>query len=390
MLNYRHLYYFWTVAKTGGIARAGERLNLTPQTISGQIGELERTLGTELFARAGRRLRLTAAGKRALSQAEEIFHLGQELETSLRHPDASEDRVFKVGIADVVPKALAYQLLAPVLALPDPMRLLCHEDKLERLFAELSVNTLDLVIADRRLPPEVGVKAYSHALGRCTTVFHASTALADQYRAGFPKTLDGAPMLVPGGGAALRGALDRWFADTGISPRIVGEFDDTALMKAFGQAGVGVFPSAVVMAERLAQEVDFFSIGTNDLTQYTLAVDRGNRKVAHLYNSLHPAVLRMIKQVVDVGKANNVRVCVCGEMASEPANMPVFLGLELDELSMTPQSLPAVKEMIRGLSFSESRAFSDRIMEATSIDEVASIMDAFVYPEEIDIEDASA
>ncbi len=141
-------------------------------------------------------------------------------------------------------------------------------------------------------------------------------------------------------------------------------------------------PSAVVMADRLAREVDFFSIGTNDLTQYTLAIDRGNRKVAHLYNSLHPAVLRMIKHVVDVGKANDVRVCICGEMASEPAIMPVLLGLELDELSMTPQSLPAVKEMVRGLSFSESRKFAEKIMEATSLDEVAAIMDDFVYPEE--------
>ena len=143
-------------------------------------------------------------------------------------------------------------------------------------------------------------------------------------------------------------------------------------------------PSAVIMAERLAQEVDFFSIGTNDLTQYTLAIDRGNQKVAHLYNSLHPAVLRMIKQVVEVGKANDVRVCICGEMASEPANMPVLLGLELDELSMTPQSLPAVKEMIRGLSFSESKKFAAKVMEATSVAEVTSMMDSFVYPAEVE------
>ena len=143
-------------------------------------------------------------------------------------------------------------------------------------------------------------------------------------------------------------------------------------------------PSAVIMAERLAQEVDFFSIGTNDLTQYTLAIDRGNQKVAHLYNSLHPAVLRMIQQVVEVGKANDVRVCICGEMASEPANMPVLLGLELDELSMTPQSLPAVKEMIRGLSFSESKKFAAKVMEATSVAEVTSMMDAFVYPAEVE------
>lgn len=139
-------------------------------------------------------------------------------------------------------------------------------------------------------------------------------------------------------------------------------------------------PSAVMMADRLAQEVDFFSIGTNDLTQYTLAIDRGNRKVAHLYNSLHPAVLRMIRRVVDVGKAHDVRVCICGEMASEPANMPVLLGLELDELSMTPQSLPAVKEMIRGLSFSESRKFADKILLESSQGAVNAMMESFDYP----------
>jgi len=149
-------------------------------------------------------------------------------------------------------------------------------------------------------------------------------------------------------------------------------------------------PSAVVMAERLADEVDFFSIGTNDLTQYTLAIDRGNRKVAHLYNSLHPAVLRLIKQVVEVGKKHDVKVCICGEMASEPANMPVLLGLELDELSMTPQSLPMVKEMVRGLSFSESRKFAAKVLAETTVGGVASMMDAFVYPEENENGTASA
>jgi LysR family transcriptional activator of nhaA len=281
MLNYRQLYYFWTVARTGGIARAAERLHLTPQTISGQIGELERALGTELFTRAGRRIDLTAAGKRALSQAEEIFHLGQELEASLRHPTGVEGRVFRVGIADVVSKSLAYQLLAPVLALPDSMRLVCHEDKLERLFAALSVHALDLVIADRRLPPELGVKAFSHLLGRCTTVFQATSSLAHHYRPRFPQSLDGAPMLVPAGGAALRGSLERWFTDTGIAPRIVGEFDDTALMKAFGQAGVGIFPTATVMAREVEGQYQVEAVGRTDAVAVRYYAITTERRITH-------------------------------------------------------------------------------------------------------------
>ncbi len=293
MLNYRQLFYFWTVAKTGGISRAAEQLHLTPQTISGQIGDLERTLGTNLFARAGRRIELTTAGKRALSQAEEIFHLGQELEASLRKPINDEGRVFRVGIADVVPKFLAHQLLEPVLTLPNPMRLLCHEDKLDRLFAGLSVHTLDLVIADRRLPPEVGVKAYSHVLGRCTTMFHATPVLADRYRDGFPQSLDGAPLLMPGAGSALRGSLERWFADIGVAPRIVGEFDDTALMKAFGQAGVGIFPSAAVMAREVNLQHRVETIGRADSVAVRYYAITTERRITH------PAVAAVMQSAKD-------------------------------------------------------------------------------------------
>lgn len=285
MLNYRQLYYFWAVAKAGGVTRAAERLHLTPQTISGQLGEFERALGTELFRRAGRRLELTAAGKLALSHADEIFQIGNELEAALRDPTASGDLPFRVGVADVVPKSIAYRLLAPAMSLAESVRLICHEDKLERLFAELAIHKLDLTIADRPLPSELGVKGYSHLLGRCGVVFHAAPALAARYQAGFPKSLNGAPLLIPGSGAAARGALGRWLSERRIEPRIVGEFDDTALMKAFGQAGAGIFPSASVIAEEVQHQYHVKAVGRADeivVKYYAISVER---------RITHPAVV---------------------------------------------------------------------------------------------------
>jgi len=187
MLNYKQLHYFWNVAKAGSITRAAERLHLTPQTISGQLAELERSLGTDLFRRIGRRLELTSAGKLALSHADEIFQIGNELEQSLRSGAGSGEQSFRVGVADAVPKSLAYQLLAPAMALAEPVRLICYEDKLERLFAELAIHQLDLVIADRPLPSELGVKGYNHELGRCTVAFYAVPELAARYRSTFPR-----------------------------------------------------------------------------------------------------------------------------------------------------------------------------------------------------------
>jgi len=284
MLNYKQLNYFWNVARAGSITRAAERLHLTPQTISGQIGELERALNVELFRRAGRRLELTAAGTLALSHADEIFRIGSELEELLRDP-ASGELPFRVGVADVVPKSVAYRLLAPAMTLAEPVRLVCHEDKLERLFAELAIHKLDLVIADRPLPSELGVKGYSHVLGRCAIVFHAVPALAQRYRGNFPQSLHGAPLLIPGGNAAVRGPLKRWFSERGIQPRIVGEFDDSALMKAFGQAGVGVFPVPAVIAEEVQEQNGVELIGHADeieVRYYAISVER---------RLTHPAVL---------------------------------------------------------------------------------------------------
>ena len=285
MLNYRQLHYFWNAAKAGSITRAAERLHLTPQTISGQISELERTLGTDLFRRAGRRLELTAAGKLALSHADEIFQIGHELEELLRDRSSSGELPFRVGVADVVPKSLTYRLLAPAMTLAEPVRLICHEGKLEPLFADLAIHKLDLVIADRPLPSNLGVKGYSHALGRCGVVFQAVAELAARYRPDFPQSLQGAPLLIPGGGAAVRGSLGRWFSERRIQPRIVGEFDDTALMKAFGQAGVGLFPTPAVIAEEVGHQYGVEIVGRTEeivVEYYAISVER---------RLTHPAVV---------------------------------------------------------------------------------------------------
>lgn len=288
-MNYKQLYYFWNVARAGSITRAAERLHLTPQTISGQLGELEEQLGTQLFRRVGRRLELTAAGKLAQSHAEEIFEIGHELEQALRHGVGSNEQLFRVGVADAVPKSIAYQLLSPAMALEQPMRLICQEDKLERLFAELAIHKLDLVISDQPLPSELGVKGYNHALGRSSIGFYGVPELAARYRPGFPQSLNQAPMLLPGEKAAVQTPLMRWFQDEGLHPRIVARFDDSALMKAFGKAGTGIFPAPSVLRDEILSQHGAEEIGVARevmVHYYAISVER---------RITHPAVLAVSK-----------------------------------------------------------------------------------------------
>ncbi len=285
MLNYKQLHYFWTVAKAGGVARASERLHLTPQTVSGQIAILEETLGVQLLRKVGRRLELTETGQLVLSYAEEIFQVGGELEEMLRSQPAGRPLLFRVGIADVVPKAIAYQLLAPATQLPEPIRMICREDKLADLLAELAIHRLDMVLADSPLPANTEVKGYSHRLGGCGLRFFAAPALAARLRGEFPARLDGAPLLLPGEGTAMRGGLLRWFDTAGIRPRIVGEFDDSALMKAFGGGGTGVFPAPSVIADEVVRQYKVRDLGGTEAVQehyYAISAERRLR---------HPAVV---------------------------------------------------------------------------------------------------
>lgn len=281
MINYRQLHYFWSVAKAGGIARGAEQLHLTPQTLSGQISQLEEKLGVDLFRRAGRRIELTDAGHLALSYADEIFQIGNELEDTLRNRHGERPFLFRVGIADVVPKSIAYRLLAPALGLAEPVRLACREDKFERLLAELAIHRLDMVLADRPLPPGMDVKGYSHRLGECGLTFFAAPGLAPRLKGEFPRLLDGAPLLIPGEDSAVRGPLLRWLHGQDIHPRVVGEFDDGALMKSFGQGGAGVFAAPTAIATEVAAQYGAVAVGSTDAVSERFFLITVERKLSH-------------------------------------------------------------------------------------------------------------
>ncbi|TCJ12261.1 transcriptional activator NhaR [Parasulfuritortus cantonensis] len=289
MLNYKQLHYFWQVAKAGGVARAAERLHLTPQTLSGQIALLEENLGEALFRRVGRRLELTEAGQLALAYADDIFRTGGELEEVLRGGRGGRPLQFRVGIADVLPKSVAYRLLAPAMALPDPIRLVGKEDKLERLLGELAMHRLDLVLADSPMPEQAEVKGYSHKLGECGVAFLAAPALAARLVGGFPACLAEAPLLVPGEGTALRGQLMRWLAAQQLHPRVVGEFDDAALMNAFGQGGSGVFPAPALVADEIRRQYGVELLGRTDALAERFYAITVARRVSH------PAVLAILE-----------------------------------------------------------------------------------------------
>ena len=285
MLNYKQLHYFWAVAKAGSIVRASERLHLTPQTLSGQIGLLEETLGVALFLRIGRRLELTETGRLALSYADEVFQIGNELEEALRSRPESRSIQLRVGVDDAVPKSIAYRLLTPAMSLAEPVRLVCREDKLVRLLVELAIQRIDLVLADRPIPAGTHVKGFSHKLGDCGITFFAEPRLAAQYTDKWPRVLNSAPLLIPGKEAAVRIPLMRWFEARQIRPHIVGEFDDSALMQAFGQAGTGIFIAPSVIAEEVRREHGVTILGhTNEVTEQFYAISMERRLT-------HPAVV---------------------------------------------------------------------------------------------------
>ena len=281
MINYKHLHYFWVVAKEGGVARASERLHLTPQTISGQLSLLEKNLGEALFNRVGRNLELTETGRLTLSYAEEIFALGGELEEVVRNLPDGRPLVFKVGVADVVPKSIAYRLLAPALQLPDPVRIVCRENNLDALLAELALHKIDLVIADSPIPQGVNVRGFNHQLGECGISFFAAAERAQALIKDFPQSLEAAPMLLPGEVTVAYSRLLKWFDKLHIHPRIVGEFDDSALMKAFGQAGTGVFIAPTPIAAEVEKQYGVVIIGQTDEVReqfYAISVER---KISH-------------------------------------------------------------------------------------------------------------
>lgn len=280
-LNFKHLRYFWMVAKSGSIARASERLHLTPQSISGQLSEFEATLGVDLFRRAGRGLELTDTGQRMLGYAEQIFSLGDELLESLRGDAHSQSVTFRVGIADSVPKMVAYRLVEPSLGFAEPIKLVCREGRLTTLLADLAVHRLDMVIADRPMPDNLNVRGYDHFLGESgVSVFGAKT-LTKTNAPAFPQLLDGAPFLLPGVEVALHARLKRWFESERLHPRIVGEFDDSALMKAFGQAGAGYFVAPTAIESYVVRQNDVEVVGRIETVREQVYAITNERKLTH-------------------------------------------------------------------------------------------------------------
>ncbi|VAX13670.1 Transcriptional regulator, LysR family [hydrothermal vent metagenome] len=284
MINYKHLHYFLAVAREGGIARASERLNLTPQTISGQLRLLEENLGVKLFQRVGRNLELNETGRLVLSYADEIFSLGGELEEVIHQLPGDRPQLFRVGVVDVLPKSIAHRILKPALQMSTPVHMVCREAGFDMLLAELAVHHMDLVLTDRPIPSTLSTRGFSHKLGECTVSFFATNELGKKFKGDFPRCLDGAPLLLPSSGNQLRSGIDQWLDKHRLHPRLVAEFDDSALMKAFGQEGAGIFIAPTVIKTEVEWQYEVTEIGRVDEIKehfYAISIER---------RVLHPVV----------------------------------------------------------------------------------------------------
>jgi LysR family transcriptional activator of nhaA len=284
-LNYHHLYYFWLVAREGSIARAAEQLHLAHPTISKQLHQLEASFKDKLFERVGRNLVLTDFGQTVFRYAEEIFSVGRELQDAVQGRPSDRPLRFEVGIPDVLPKLVSHRLLKPAFRLGEDIHLICHEGKQDELLAELAVHRLDIIFSDSPVSPTVSVRAFNHLLGQCGLSFFGTTELASKYRRKFPSSLGGAPLLMPGEQTAVRRDLEQWLYAQDIRPKIVGEFEDTALMKVFGQDGVGLFPAPTVIEREVCRQYKVRVAGRIDAVReryYAISVERRLK---------HPAVI---------------------------------------------------------------------------------------------------
>ncbi|MBK7541190.1 MAG: transcriptional activator NhaR [Candidatus Competibacteraceae bacterium] len=288
-LNFKHLHYFWMVARSGSIASASKHLHLTPQSISSQLSELEGRLGVELFRRVGRGLELTETGQRIFSYADEIFALGDELLALALDQTVRKSLLFRVGIANSVPKSVAYRVVEPALRMAEPVRLLCREGRLAPLLAEMAVHHLDLVIADQPMPNHLNVRGYSHFLGESDLTVFAAPQLAQSLSGDFPALLDRAPFLLPGDDVALRPDLLRWFETQRLYPHIVGEFEDSALLKAFGQAGAGLFVAPTAIADYVTRQYTVQAVGRIEAVTERLYAITTERRL------LHPAIVAVVQ-----------------------------------------------------------------------------------------------
>jgi len=276
-LNYHHLFYFWTVMHERSVTAASSRLSLAPSTISVQVGKLEEALGGKLFRLVGRRLEPTDLGRMVFRYADEIFSIGRDMMDSVRGRPIVGPLSLKVGVVNVFPKLIACKILAPALNLWERVRLVCYEGKEDRLLADLSVHNLDVVLSDTPIRKGLSIKAYNHLLGECGVTFFAVKKLTKRFRPGFPESLDGAPMLLPLDMTALREALERWFESLNLKPMIVGEFEDSALLKVFGQNGDGIFAAPSVIEKEVQSQYNVQVVGRTEAVRerfYAISFER--------------------------------------------------------------------------------------------------------------------
>lgn len=288
-VNYQHLLYFYTVAKEGSLARASSVLRLALSTISKQIHQLENVLGHSLFEKSGRRLVLTDSGRIAFHYAEEIFGLGREMMDTFRDRPIGKPIRIIVGIADVVPKLIAERVLMPLLSLPTPVRMVCKEGKPDQLLLSLAMHELDVVLMDAPANMTVKVRAFSHLIGESTVSFFGSPELSQKFGLYFPASFSTAPVILPTDNTVLRRSLDQWFDEQGVHPLIVGEFEDSALLSAFGCRGVGLFPAATTISKDIVSQYGVVHMGVASGVYERLYAITVERKIKH------PAVVALFE-----------------------------------------------------------------------------------------------
>ena len=286
--NYKHLYYFWVVAKEGGISRAAEKLDMAVQTVSAQVRELERSLGFALLKPAGRGLVLTDAGQAAMQQAEQIFQLGESLPDRVRDAASTPTVRLAVGVSDGLPKLVVNRLLQPVATEPN-LRLLCHDGEIDDLLGDLALHRLDVVLSDRPAPGNPNIKLYSHPMGSSTVAWYGTSVMVTAASKDFPQSLANVPLLLPTAHTAVRARLDHWFEQRAIRPRVVGEFEDSALLKTFGASGMGVFPAAEWVHDDLLAHYAVQRIGPCEGVMEHFFAMAAEKKVSH------PLVQRLLQ-----------------------------------------------------------------------------------------------
>ena len=288
-LNYQHLFYFWNVVKEGSISRACEKLHLAQPTISGQLAVFEQVVGEKLYIKDGRKLVLSDTGRTIFRYAEEIFSLGQELNQTLQGLKSGHGLRLNVGVADALPKLIAYRLLASALAIPEGVQIICHEDKAERLISEIPLHSIDLVLSDIPATPSIGARVFNHLLGECELAVFGVSAFYGRYASNFPASLNGAPLLMPTQNTALRRSLDQWLHKEGLCPEVKAEIEDSALLKTFASAGVGMFVAPIAVQTEIQRQYGCQLIGAIPYVYERFYAITAQRKLKH------PAVMAILK-----------------------------------------------------------------------------------------------